>query len=79
MDSDLVVIIFIANCMIISVPFILSFVRYEWCPILFENNSVHFNHTEWNWLFNTNLSLEHLSCACTNLVQLYWVTPMVGK
>ena len=42
MDSVLVVIIFIASCMIISVISILSFVKYEWCPVLFENNTVNF-------------------------------------
>ena len=41
MDTGLVVIIFIASCMIISVISILSFVKYEWCPVLFENNTVN--------------------------------------
>ena len=40
MDTGLLVIIFIATCMIISVISILSLVKYEWCPVLFPNNTV---------------------------------------
>ena len=40
MDSGLVVVVCIASSMIISVISLLFFVKYEWCHVLFKNNTV---------------------------------------
>ena len=40
MDSGLMVVICIASSMIISVISLLFFVKYEWCHVLFRNNTV---------------------------------------
>ena len=39
-DSGLVVVVFIITSLIITVFSFLLFVDYEWCPVLFKNNTV---------------------------------------
>ena len=43
LDSGLVVVVFIISSLIITVFSFLLFVDYEWCPVLFKNNTVTFN------------------------------------
>ena len=40
MDSGLVVVVFIITSLIITVFSFLLFVDYEWCHVLFKNNTV---------------------------------------
>ena len=40
LDSGLVVVVFIISSLIITVFSFLLFVDYEWCPVLFKNNTV---------------------------------------
>ena len=40
-DSGLVVVVFIITSLIITVFSFLLFVDYEWCPVLFKNNTVN--------------------------------------
>ena len=40
MDSGLIVVVFIITSLIITVFSFLLFVDYEWCHVLFKNNTV---------------------------------------
>ena len=40
MDSGLIVVVFIISSLIITVFSFLLFVDYEWCHVLFKNNTV---------------------------------------
>ena len=39
-DSGLLVVVTIIISMVISVFFVLFYVQYEWCPVLFKNFTV---------------------------------------
>ena len=40
LDSGLIVVVSIIVCMLLSVFFVLLYVQYEWCPVLFKNFTV---------------------------------------
>ena len=47
MDSGLVVVLCITSSLIILTFSFLLFVDYEWCHVLFKNNTVIFHFTVW--------------------------------
>ena len=70
MDSGLVVVICIASSMIISVISLLFFVKYEWCHVLFKNNTVTLHTGCWT-VPNSDASCVSLVLFCLSRY-IYW-------
>ena len=49
-DSGLVVVVCIILSMVVSVFFILFYVQYEWCQVLFRNYTVSTQHYHIIWI-----------------------------
>lgn len=58
LDSGLMVVVLIILTMIIILIYCLLFVKYEWCPVLFANNTVSQTSTWFHYLLNKIEKME---------------------